>query len=351
MRVIYGFLVFIGILFLILPLAVPVIKTSAEFSMFSTKWDGCSKFARFLAEEGKLIPVMYPYNSLELGKFSGVLIVIGPNVDFSSLEAEEVKKFLDKGGTLFITDDFGTANTLLEKLEVKASFSNQPLKDIFYSKRAEFPVVVRINDPELANGVEKLTLNAPSTIVGVKGEVLSSKVSVIGNRIGNNMDKMKSYPIMAEIKYGNGRIVLLSDPSILINDMFEENRQFIENLVPYLGNTFYFDEAHHSDFNPYLITTVYIHRELDRGKAFQIFVAVAALAVFIESGIGGGILSRVMRSAVRLLPKREEDIFEGLPEWVDIKILEKIVGEIRTGSKIGGRYGRQGISGKVEKRV
>jgi hypothetical protein len=347
MRVIYGFLVFIGILFLILPLAVPIIKTSAEFSMFNTKWDGTSKFARLLVERGKLIPVMYSYNSLELGKFSGVLIVIGPDVDFSPLEAEEVKKFLDKGGTLFITDDFGTANTLLEKLEVKARFSNKPLKDIFYSKRAEFPVVVRIDDPELASGVEKLTLNVPSAIVGAEGEIFSSKVSVIGNRMG----KMKSYPIMTEIKYGNGRIILLSDPSILINEMFEENRGFIENLVLYLGDTFYFDEAHHSDFNPYSITTVYIHRELDRGRAFQIFVAVAALAVFIESGIAGRIASKIVGSAVRLLPKREEDIFEGLPEWVDIKILEKIIDEIRTGSKIGGKYGRQGISGKVEERV
>ena len=340
MRIVYAFLVFIGIVLLVLPLAVPVIKTSAEFSMFNTKWNGCSKFAKLLAERGKVVPIMYPYNSVGLSKLNGVLVIIGPDVDFSSLEAKEVKEFLENGGTLFIADDFGTANSLLEKLGVKARFSTQPLKDIFYSKRAEFPIVVRIEDPELSVGVEKITLNVPSAIIGVEGEIFSSKVSVVGKN-------MRSYPIMAEIKYGKGKIIMLSDPSILINDMFEENRQFIENLVGYLGiSTFYFDEAHHSDFNPYSVTTVYIHRELDREKAFQIFVAVAALAIFIESGIAG----RIARTIARILPKREENIFEGLPDWVDIKILERIVNEIKTGSKLGDRYGRQGIYGRAEER-
>jgi len=337
-RILYAFLIFIGITLLILPLAVPVIKTSAEFSMFNTKWNGCSEFAKLLAERGKIVPIMYPYNSAKLSKLDGVLIVIGPDIDFSMLEAKEVKEFLENGGTLFIADDFGTANSLLEKLGVKARFSTQPLKDIFYSKRAEFPVVVRVEDPELAAGVKKLTLNIPSAILGSEGEIFSSKVSVVGKN-------MRSYPIMAEIKYDKGRIIMLSDPSILINDMFEDNRQFIENLVLYLGsNKFYFDEAHHSDFNPYSLTTVYIHKELDREKAFQVFVAVTALAIFIESGIVG----KIAQIITKMLPKREENLFEGLPDWVDQKILEKIVNEIKTGSKLGDMYGRKGVYRKTE---
>ena len=340
MRTMYAFLVFIGIALLILPLAVPVIKTSAEFSMFNTRWDGCSEFAKLLAERGKVVPIMYSYNSVGLSRLKGVLVVIGPDVGFSSLEANEVKDFLKNGGTLFIADDFGTANSLLEKLGVKARFSTQPLKDIFYSKRAEFPVVVRIENPELAVGVKKITLNIPSAIIGSKGVIFSSKVSVVGK-------DMKSYPIMAEIKYGRGRIIMLSDPSILINDMFKVNKPFIENLVQYLGsNTFYFDEAHHSDFNPYSITTVYIHQKLNRKKAFEVFVAVAALAIFIESGIAG----KIAQAITKMFPKREDNLFEGLPDWVNMKVLEKIVNEIRTGSKLGESYGRQGIYRDAEKR-
>jgi len=142
---------------------------------------------------------------------------------------------------------------------------------------------------------------------------------------------MNSYPILAEVEYGKGKIIVLSDPDVLINDMFQENREFIENLIDYLGvKTFYFDEAHHSDFNPYSVTTVYIHRELDKGKAFQVFLAVAALAIFIESGIAG----RIVRKLAELIPREREDLLKDLPEWVDVRIAERIVNEIRTGSKL-----------------
>ncbi len=340
MRIIYGFLAFICVLLLVLPVAVPVIKTSAEFSMFNTKWNGCSEFAKCLAREGKVIPVLYPYNSIHLGDLDGALIIIGPDVDFSSLEANEVKKFLERGGTIFIADDFGKANSLLEKLNVKARFSNQRLKDIFYSKRIEFPVVIRIEDPDLASGVKRLVLNVPSVITGADGEIFSSKVSVVGR-------SMRSFPILAELRYGQGRIIMLSDPSVLINDMFEENRVFIENLIRYIkSDRFYFDEVHHSDFNPYTTATVYIHRELDREKAFQIFVMISILAVFIESGIA----KRILNTISRLIPRREEELLKGLPEWVDIKTLERIINEIKTGSKIGDRYGRKGVLREIERR-
>ncbi|MBE8539391.1 DUF4350 domain-containing protein [Geoglobus acetivorans] len=340
MRIIYPLLVFIGLTLLILPVAVPIIKTSAEFSMFSPRWDGCTEFARLVAENGRVVPLMYPYNSVRLGELDGVLMIIGPDVEFSALEASEVRAFLDNGGTLFIADDFGTANGLLSMLGVKARFSKQPLKDLFYSKRSEFPVVVRINDPSLAEGVERITLNIPSAITGSEGVILTSKVSAVGKA-------HKSYPIMTELKYGNGRIILLSDPDILTNDMFGENRKFIENLVRYLGTgTFYFDEAHHSDFNPYSLTTVYIHRELDRARAFQVFLAVAALAVVVESGV----ISRIINVMMGLFPRREENILDDLPEWVDADLLERMINEIKTGSKLGDTYGREGVYGKAERR-
>jgi hypothetical protein len=328
MRVLYAFLIFICILFLLLPVAVPLIKTSAEFSIFNTNWNGCSKLARLLAERGEIVPLLNPYNSVGLERLDGVLIVIGPNLDFSSLEAEEVKKFLENGGTLFIADDFGTANGLLEKLGMKTRFSGQPLNDIFYNRKADFPVVVRIEEDFV---VKEITLNVPSVIVGAEGEILSSKVSIVGK-------SMKSYPILAELEYGEGRIVLLSDPSVLINDMFDENKEFIENLFLYLGSSkFYLDEAHRSDFNPYAITSIYIHRELDRERAFQVFLVVSALAILIES--------RAYMIAFRMLqtlakPRRER-AFDELPEWVDPKIIERIVGEIKAGSKLGGSYGRK----------
>jgi hypothetical protein len=356
MRYVYAFLVFAGIFLLIVPIAVPVIKTSADFSMFNTDWDGCSEFANVLADQGKLVPILYPYNSFDL-KEESILIVVGPDISFSPLEIETVSKFLDKGGTLFLADDFGTANSLITGLGLNGSFYDKPLGDIFYDKSADFPVVARIEDPELSYGVDKLVLNIPSVITGLEGEVYSSKVSVIG-------EKRKSYPIMAETRYGAGKIIMLSDPDILINDMMKENKAFIVNLVSYLGSdSFYFDDAHHPDFNPYSVATIYIQRELDPGKAFIVFSFTVALLVFIETGLLRLIVRSIARFMVfriyypllyilcrhiprlsgviqnNLMPaRRGVDMFDELPEGVDIKILKRIIKEIRTGSKYDAGY-------------
>jgi len=336
--VIYGFLIFFGIVLLILPVAVPVIKTTAEFSMFNTKWNGCSKFAKLLKEKGKVVPILYSYNSIELKKLDGVLVVIGPSVEFSEPEAKEVKEFLKHGGTVFVADDFGTANTLLEKLGVKARFSRKKLKNLFYIKNENFPLLVRINNPILAQNVSKVILNVPSTITGIKKDACGCRV--FGSCV------------LAELEYEKGKIILLSDPSILINEMFDENKNFIKNLIQSFNFAlFYYDEAHHLDFNPYSVTTVYIHKELDKEKASFVFLSVVILAIFIESGAALKLVNVVAGVLAKVLPKREEILFDSLPEWVDKKLLKNMLREIENGSKVGVEDEWKRIFRKIEKGV
>jgi len=323
---VYVIMAALGISMLLFPIAVPVFKSSSDLSIFNTNWNGLSEFAKLVAEKREVRPIFYPYNIAEVGELRGVILIFAPEIDFSQAEAEELKKFLENGGTVFIADDFGKANSLLDKLGVRARFSNKAFKDIFYFKNEKFPVIVKIS-PELSRNVSSLKLNVPSVILTAEGEILTSKAAYIG--------KMGEYSIMAELKYGNGRILLFSDPSAFMNDMIKENREFSVRLIDYLGNgTFYFDEAHKIDFNPYSTATVYIHRELDKKMAFQIILAVAIFAILMESG---------MFKKVRIkMPKKEEKIFDNLPEWVDRKKLEMMLEEIKAGSRLK-KYGRKGI--------
>jgi len=323
---VYVIIAALGISMLILPTAVPVFKSSSELSIFNTNWNGLSEFAKLAAEKRSVRPIIHPYNLENVGNLNGVLLIFAPNIEFSQAEAEEVKKFLEKGGTVFIADDFGTSNSLLEKLGIRARFSGKQVRDIFYSKNERFPVVIRM-PPELSKNVSSLKLNVPSAVVAAKGEILTSRAAYFG--------RMGEYAIMAEIKYGNGRIVLFSDPSAFMNEMMKENREFSANLIEYLGTgIFYFDEAHKSDFNPYSMGTVYLHRELDKETAFRIVLAAAILAIVIESGI----FSRIRIK----LPRKKENIFENLPEWVDRKKLEIMLDQIKAGKRLKS-HGRKGI--------
>jgi len=321
----YMILAALGISMLLFPIAVPVFKSSSDLSIFNTNWNGLSEFAKLAAEKREIRPVIHPYSIARIGDLSGVLLIFAPDIEFSQAEAEEVKRFLERGNTVFIADDFGKANSLLEKLGIRAKFSDREVKDIFYSKNENFPTIIKMS-PELFRNVSALKLNVPSAIIAAEGEVLTSKAAYIG--------KMGEFAIMAEINYSKGRIVLFSDPSAFINEMIKENREFCMNLIDYLGSgTFYFDEAHRSDFNPYATGTVYIHRDLDRNLAFQIVLSVAILAIFIESGL-------LKKLRIRL-PGKREDIFENLPEWVDRKKLETMIEQMKAGSKLRNRLRKE----------
>ena len=333
-RAVYAILMAFGIFLLVMPLTIPVFYTSADFSVFNTKWNGASNFGRLLYEETKIVPVITSYNSFGLGEKEGVLLILGPDVSYSSLEIDEIKKFLENGGTLVLIDDFGTGNDILSGLNLTARFTSLIPIDVFYSKNYNFPELVRILDPQLSVGVDKLTLNVPSVIVGAEGSIYTSKVAVIGNN-------QRQLPIMSELEYGNGRIILFSDPSVFINDMFEKNEPFIRNFVSYIkADVIYIDEAHHTGFNPYAVGTVVIRRSLDRMKAFYVILGVAVLAILIESGLALEGISRVVNVLLGKIFKEEEksldDVIEELKkEGYDEKVLRKIIREINTGKKLG----------------
>lgn len=333
-RAVYAILIAFGIFLLVMPLTIPVFYTSADFSVFNTKWNGASNFGRLLYEETKIVPVITSYNSFGLGEKEGVLLILGPDVSYSSLEIDEIKKFLENGGTLVLIDDFGTGNDILSGLNLTARFTSLIPIDVFYSKNYNFPELVRILDPQLSVGVDKLTLNVPSVIVGAEGSIYTSKVAVIGNN-------QRQLPIMSELEYGNGRIILFSDPSVFINDMFEKNEPFIRNFVSYIkADVIYIDEAHHTGFNPYAVGTVVIRRSLDRMKAFYVILGVAVLAILIESGLALEGTSRVVNVLLGKIFKEEEksldDVIEELKkDGYDEKVLRKIIREINTGKKLG----------------
>lgn len=344
-RALYGLLTVFGILLLIMPLSVPVFNTSADFSVFNTNWNGASAFGKVLYEESKIVPIISSFNSIGLGNLEGTLLIIGPDMSYSPLEVEEIRKFLEKGGTLVLIDDFGSGNQILEGLNLTARFSRVQFIDIFYSKNANFPQLIRILDPNLGAGVDRLILNVPSAILGAEGKIYTSKVTLLGN-------SQREYPIMSEVEYGRGRIVLFSDPSIFINDMFDENEGFIRNFVEYIrSDVIYIDEVHHSGFNPYQMGTLVIHRSLDRAGAFYVLLTVTITALFIETGLAGIAMDKAVSLLNRLFREGEksmDEIVEELRrEGYDEKLLRKIIEEIKTGKKLGGLNGRERVHRKA----
>ena len=338
-KVAYAILLIIGVSLLVMPMSVPRFKSDAAYSVLNTEWNGLSSFGKLLYKSGEITPVLVPYDSLGLGKMNGTLIVVGPDVDFSQREIEQVRAFLEGGGTLILADDFGTGNELLAGLGLPQRFSKKPVTGLTYLKNYEFPVTREITDDALSTGVNYLMMSRPAVILNAQNPaVYTSNASMLNGEYG-------AFPLLDVVSYGKGRVILISDPDIFTNALFPQNEPFLRNLIGSLPEkTFYIDEAHHADFNPYSTGTIVIRRAVNRELVFYYVLFIAALAFFIESGLFGLLLDKLFALLGRFFREERQgldEIISRLEEsGLDGDKLKKILHEIETGSKLGGGHGR-----------
>lgn len=337
-RVLYAIMLIVGISLMVMPLSVPVFKSNAEYSVLNTDWNGVSSFGKLLYSKGEIAPILTTYDSLNLGERKGTLIILGPNLDFTGEEIAELRGFLENGNTIILADDFGTGNQILEGLGLEERFAKGELITPIYSKNHHYPITAEIRDSKLSKNVEKIVMYDPSIILNPQNAlVYTPNSSIFKNGYG-------AFAVVDRIEYGDGEIILISDPDIFTNSLFRENEEFIKNLLDYANGPFYLDEVHHRDFNPYSSGTITIRRAVNKELVFYYVLFVAVIAFIVESGLWLRILEKLL-SILFIFFKEEkktlEEIVKSLEkEGFNRDLLMKIINEIETGSKLGGGNGR-----------
>jgi len=213
-------------------------------------WNGCSKVASAAAN----VTLLSSYSKLSPNS-SSLLAIIGPNIQLSDEESSNVRSFLEAGGTVLVADDFGTGNSLLQRLEIGARFSGKPLADLYYyDKDPGFPIIRGFSPSSLTENVSVIILNRPSFLeIDNSSQVTrlasSSPFSFI-DLSGENRplanETIDSYPVMAAAKIGRGTLILISDPSMFVNDMIDlnDNMQLFRNMLRIGHSSLFFDVAH-----------------------------------------------------------------------------------------------------------
>lgn len=148
------------------------------------------------------------------------LIFVYPTVD---LERSAVVAHLRGGGRILIADDFGASAPLLERLGVGRDDS--PVEGgLHFRGEPHLPIAAPVTDDHvLTQGVRRLMTNHPATLVTDLPSVF-----VTGE---------PARTLVAVGAIGEGRLVIVGDPSSLINNMLEVqgNQQFARNLLRYLS--------------------------------------------------------------------------------------------------------------------
>jgi hypothetical protein len=257
-----------------LTLAIP---PTDDFDLNNPGWNGLSKF------KSRVEPVAF----LSLEEFSpidSILFLIGPSKPFSETEALAIEAFLRRGGTVVLMDDYGSGNDLLAKLNVSARFANIEMRDpLFRGKDSRLIKIVEVKPYAL--NVSSLTLNCATVLVGVKeSEVLarSSPFSYLdenGNGLPDEGEPKGPFPVMAKIKYGEGALILLSDSSLFINCMIDEddNYALLRNLTAYKR---VFIDASHWEPSKLTLFKAKLMKSYDLIKAGEVkYTLLASLAI------------------------------------------------------------------------
>lgn len=193
-------------------------------SIFNKKPSGLSGLSEVLKKVGLTAhPWLMPYRNLR--NAHGMLVIIAPSTSPAEFEAEQILKWVHAGNDLIYLDHFSFKMTrrLLEKINLDIADG----KDL-HDERV--PVDAR---KELFAHVPTLTLTSDTNITG--GEPLVS---------------VNDKAIFSELKYGKGRILVGTAPTLCANRRLSErnnwaNFQFLVNWMSTASGDIMFDERCH----------------------------------------------------------------------------------------------------------
>jgi hypothetical protein len=212
--------------------------SSTDFAVSNTHWNGLSDISRQLS--------ITPFSLVDrfAAERRGTALLIIPARPPQSEHLRLLRTYVETGGVLVLLDDFGFGNDILAFLGSEIRFSGQLLADpLFNLRNSRLPRILDIAPSPITQGVEGLILNHATVLTGIsqlRGVALSSPVSYLDvnqSGIRDEGDPVGPFSVAALEPLGEGYLVVVSDPSILINSMVRlaHNRRFLSNAFGLAG--------------------------------------------------------------------------------------------------------------------
>ncbi|SFG72506.1 protein of unknown function [Halopelagius inordinatus] len=275
------------ILLTLLSVGVLMSTSTSAFGAYNPAWEGTSS----LRDQASAVDVetMVATNTSEYAEAnptSSVAVILSPDRPYTSAEAEDVREFVRAGGTLVVAEDFGPhTNPLLDELGVQTRIDGRLLRDERrYYRSPDIVVASDVEEHPLTGETSQLTLNHGTALRPNESRVLvnSSGFSYLDTNRNGSLDgteSMTSYPLVTLETVGDGRVVVVSDPSVFINAMLERpgNEQFARSL--FSGHeTLVLDYSHQGELPPFTAAAVAV-RQSELLRALVGFGSIAAIAV------------------------------------------------------------------------
>lgn len=232
-------LVSFGVVVLV-ALVVGASVSSVSFGLYNSRWDGASALQTQADSVGVRTDIVRDTQAYgETTPNGTVAVVLSPSEPYTEREAADLRRFVRRGGTLVIAEDFREqSNSLLAAIGASARLDGALLRDKQFNWRSSaMPVATNVSNHSLVTNVSQLTLNYGTAVRPNGATVLISTSEFAFRDVNDNGDidtdeQLGSYPVATVESVGQGRVVVVGDPSIAINAMLtrEGNREFVRAL-------------------------------------------------------------------------------------------------------------------------
>jgi len=220
--------------------------SSAPYGPYNEEWDGGQTLRTTAGASAELTVATSTDRYGEIRTNGSLAVVLAPG-EPADASAARVQSFVSRGGTLVVAGERPNAtNAYLEAVGSSVRVDGRQLRDDQNNYRSpRLPVATNVSGHELTDGVGSVTLNdgtALDLVGGSFGErdvtplVNSSSIAYLdsnGNGTFDAGEPFGSLPVATVEPEGEGRIVVVSDPSVFTNAMLERggNGAFLAALL------------------------------------------------------------------------------------------------------------------------
>lgn len=258
--------------------------SSASFGVYNQAWDGASNLQEQASAVDTSSVVIRSTSAYTTTPPRGsIAVILSPDSAYARSDVTRIKTFIIRGGTLVIAEDYGShSNTLLAALGARARLDGRVLRDErYYYRSPAMPIARNIPNHPLAHGVQQVTLNYGTAIRPNNATVVasSSEFAYLDTDRDNELDtteRIATYPVVTVESMGEGRVIVIGDPSILINAMLDRpgNRAFARSLFR-LHNRVLLDYSHARGLPPLAIAVLALRESIP----LQISVGILGIAL------------------------------------------------------------------------
>jgi hypothetical protein len=222
---------------------------NGDFRVENPSWNGLST----LNSKAKLT-VIDTFSNLPANP-AGTALILVPYEQFSDSELSMLKNYALNGGTLVILDDYGYGNQVLSGVGLKMRFTGVPMLDPLYNYKDKWiPKITDFSNSSIGANVTSVVLNHASSLNNTLESTVAaysstfSFLDINGDGSWNNNEPNGPFPIIAYNPVGQGIVVAVADPSLMINGMLvlDNNLQLVNNIVSTQGDTskIFMDQSH-----------------------------------------------------------------------------------------------------------